>query len=210
MIPSTRDTIAAGLAESASVKRALLDHHLTTIEKIGTVVATAMLQGGKLLLFGNGGSAADAQHIAAELVGRYHRHRDALPAIALHCNTSATSAIANDYGYDEVYARQVVGFGRKGDVAIGLSTSGNAPSVCRAIAEAKRMGLRTIGLTGATGGELVRIADISLVVPSTSTARIQEAHMTVGHILCALIEDAVCPDAPRMVGVGRSAEPERV
>ncbi|MCX5706188.1 MAG: SIS domain-containing protein, partial [Candidatus Omnitrophica bacterium] len=140
--------------------------------------------------FGNGGSASDAQHIAAELVGRFRKERKGLAAISLTTNTSILTSLANDYGYDIVFARQIEALAEKFDLAIGISTSGKAKNVALGIKQAKKMGLKTIGLTGGDGGELAKLVDISLIVPSSVTARIQEAHITIGHIICELIEEA--------------------
>jgi D-sedoheptulose 7-phosphate isomerase len=153
------------------------------------LVADALKADRKILLFGNGGSAADAQHISAELVGRFLGERKGLPAIALTTDTSALTAIANDYGYDEVFARQVRALGRAGDVAIGISTSGKSPSVLRAIEAAKELGMKTLGLTGGTGGALAGLVDVSLCVSaSTLSCRIQETHILIGHVLCELVD----------------------
>ena len=152
-------------------------------------VAESFRAGGKLLLFGNGGSAADAQHIAAELTGRFRGERDALPAIALAANSSDVTALGNDYGFDRVFARLVSAYGRPGDVALAISTSGNSPNVLEAVREARSRGLRTIGLTGRRGGKLAPAVDVAIVVPSDDTQRIQEAHIAVGHVLCELVEE---------------------
>lgn len=149
-------------------------------------------QGHKVLVIGNGGSAADAQHIAAEFTGRFMRERRPLPAIALTTNSSSLTAIANDYGYDKVFLRGLEAFGQVGDVLIGISTSGKSPNIVLAIQRAKHLGLTTIGLTGQGGGDLVDHADICIRVPSRSTPRIQEMHITLIHILCGIVEDAVC------------------
>jgi D-sedoheptulose 7-phosphate isomerase len=151
-------------------------------------VAKALSRDNKVLVFGNGGSAADAQHIAAEFVGRFERERGPLPAIALTTDTSALTAIANDYGFEEVFSRQVGALANSGDVVIAISTSGNSSNVLSAVTRARELGATTIGLTGGTGGKLAASADIPLVIPSDSTARIQEAHIAVGHTLCALID----------------------
>ncbi|WP_448208329.1 D-sedoheptulose 7-phosphate isomerase [Azospirillum sp. sgz302134] len=147
--------------------------------------------GGKVLFCGNGGSAADAQHLAAELTGRYLRDRPPLAAVALTVDTSALTAIANDYSYDEVFARQVRGLGRAGDVLVGISTSGNSRNVVAALEAARALGLRTIGLTGAAGGRMKELCDVCLCVPSTDTPRIQEMHIAAGHMLCELVENAL-------------------
>mgnify|MGYP000836542474 FL=1 len=148
-----------------------------------------MITGHKILICGNGGSAADAQHIAAEFIGRFHNERRALPAIALSTDTSILTSIANDYNYSQVFSRQVQGLGRAGDVFWGISTSGNSENVNKAIIEAKNKRMITIALTGKTGGEMVDICDVALVIPSDSTARIQEMHILCAHIICQLIDD---------------------
>jgi D-sedoheptulose 7-phosphate isomerase len=152
---------------------------------------TAFLAGHKAFFFGNGGSAADAQHLAAEFMGRYLRERDPLPALALHVNTSTVTAIANDYGYEYVFSRQLQALATPGDVAVGISTSGNSKSVVEAIRCARQMGLVTIGMTGASGGRLRDIVDTLIAAPSDETPRIQECHILVGHALCDAVEQAV-------------------
>lgn len=148
----------------------------------------------KTILAGNGGSAADAQHIAAELVGRYGFDRPSLPSLALTTDTSALTAIGNDYGYDYVFSRQLEGMGQKGDVFIGISTSGNSVNIIKAFESAKNKGITTVALVGRDGGQMAKIADISLVVPSESTPRIQESHILIGHILCDIIEKEIFSD----------------
>ena len=148
----------------------------------------------KIILAGNGGSAADAQHIAAELVGRYGFDRPSLPSLALTTDTSALTAIGNDYGYDYVFSRQLEGMGQKGDLFIGISTSGNSVNILKAFQSAKSKGITTVALVGRDGGEMAKIADISLVVPSESTPRIQESHILIGHILCDIIEKEIFSD----------------
>ncbi len=175
--------------DSAEVKRRFVREHAERIVQVAHLIATALRHGGKVLLFGNGGSATDASHLAAEFVGRYHRDRTPLPAIALGTDTAAVTCIANDYGYEEVFARQVRALGRKGDVAIAISTSGNSPSVLKGAAAARESGLTIIGWTGHQGGKLASLVDHSFVVPSAVTARIQESHITLGHVLCELIEE---------------------
>jgi D-sedoheptulose 7-phosphate isomerase len=155
-------------------------------------LSAALAAGGKLLFCGNGGSAADAQHLAAEFTGRFLKERDPLPAIALHCNTSSLTAIGNDYGFDQVFAREVRAHGRAGDVLIALSTSGNSENVLQAAHAAKRLEMKVIALTGQSGGKLAAMADLALRVPSASTPRIQEMHILIGHILCGLAEEAPC------------------
>jgi len=152
------------------------------------MISTSLKKGGKVILFGNGGSAADAQHIAAEFVGRFKLERQGLAAIAITTNTSVITSIANDYGYEEIFSRQIEALGADDDIVIGISTSGNARNVIAGLLEAKRMGLKTIALTGSGGGEMATIANLALVVPSDNTARVQEAHIIIGHIICELAE----------------------
>ena len=187
-----RDRIKDIFLESIHIKEELLRNNISQIIEIAKLVIDALKKGGKVIIFGNGGSASDSQHIAAELVGRFKKDRAALPAIALTVNTSILTAIANDYGFEAVFSRQVEALGAKNDVAIGISTSGKAKNVIAAIRQATKMGLKTAILTGGDGGELAKQADVSLIVPSSVTARIQEAHITVGHIICELVEDALC------------------
>jgi D-sedoheptulose 7-phosphate isomerase len=153
------------------------------------LMARCLRGGGKLLLFGNGGSAADAQHLAAEFIGRFRIERQALAAIALTTDSSILTAVGNDYGFDQIFARQVQALGRPGDVAIGISTSGNSPNVNSAITQAAKQELKTIGLAGKDGGSLAKCVDISITVASTNVAMIQECHITIGHILCELVEN---------------------
>jgi D-sedoheptulose 7-phosphate isomerase len=174
---------------SGRVKDTFLAENGAALGRAVAMVADALAAGRKLLLFGNGGSAADAQHIAAELVGRFLKERRPLPAIALTTDTSALTAIANDYGYDEVFARQVRALGTAGDVALAISTSGRSPSVLRAVAACREGGIATIGLTGGDGGALVGAVDLALCASaSTISARIQETHILVGHVLCELVD----------------------
>ena len=159
------------------------------IRQMAEICQDAMITGHKILNCGNGGSAADAQHIAAEFIGRFHNERRALPAIALSTDTSILTSIANDYNYSQVFSRQVQGLGRAGDVFWGISTSGNSENVNKAIIEAKNKRMITIASTGKTGGEMVDTCDVALVIPSDSTARIQEMHILCAHIICQLIDD---------------------
>jgi D-sedoheptulose 7-phosphate isomerase len=178
-----------------------LREHLELFQVLGTLsgpvsraadLATAALASGhKLMLCGNGGSAADSQHIAAELVGRFVKDRKALPAIALTTDTSALTSIGNDYGFEDVFARQVSGLGSVGDCLVAISTSGNSRNVIRAAETARAAGIHTIGLLGRDGGALLKLCDVPIVIPSTTTARIQEAHSFIGHSLCAMIEEAL-------------------
>lgn len=190
-----RDKIKDLLLESIQIKEELLRTKVGEILKITKLIIDSLKKGGKVIIFGNGGSASDSQHIAAELVGRFKKDRSPLPAIALTTNTSILTAVANDYGYEFVFAKQIEALAAKNDVAIGISTSGRAKNVLCAIKQAKNMGIKTIALSGSDGGELAKLADISFVVPSTVTARIQEAHITIGHIICELIEEEFSPKA---------------
>jgi D-sedoheptulose 7-phosphate isomerase len=156
------------------------------------IVATALRAGGSVLFCGNGGSAADAQHLAAELVGRFEKERPGWAAHALHANTSSLTAIGNDYGFDRVFARQVEAFGRSGDVLVALSTSGGSPNVLAAIETARSRGMKVIGMTGGDGGKMATVCDVHLNVGVGSTARVQEAHIMIGHIVCGLVEESLC------------------
>ena len=183
-----RDVVEEVFRESARVKLAFLKGHVDLVVRAAEGIAEALRAGGKVLLFGNGGSAADAQHIAAELVNRFLLDRRALPAIALTTDSSIVTSISNDRDYAEVFARQLEALGRKGDVAIGISTSGKSASVVRGIEAACSVPMRTVAFTGGDGGKLVALVDYAFVVPSRSTPRIQEVHATLGHVLCQLVE----------------------
>jgi D-sedoheptulose 7-phosphate isomerase len=180
--------IAEILEASARLKRDIARTKTREIERMVSLIIASYRAGGKVILFGNGGSAADAQHIAAELVGRFKLERQALPAIALNTNTSTITALANDYSYETVFSHQIEAFATDRDVVIGISTSGESPNVIEAMKTARRKGAKTIGLTGGNGGQLAGVADLVLAVPSDSTPRIQEAHITIGHIVCELVE----------------------
>ena len=188
MIPM-KEKIKKIIKESMEVKESLSKAETVNIEKAAKAIIESLKSGGKLLVFGNGGSAADSQHMVAELVGRFKKERRPLAAIALTTNTSTLTAIANDYGYEAVFSRQVKALGSPGDVAFGISTSGNSKNVIEAIKKAKGIGLKTIGLIGAGGGKMKSECDISIIVPSGDTPRIQEAHLVVCHIICELIEE---------------------
>ena len=181
--------VLTAFADSARVKQQFAQDHADRIVQVATLIANAFRKGNKVLLFGNGGSSTDAAHIAAEFVGRYQRERTPLPAIALATDIAAITCIANDYGYDELFARQVRAHGQKGDIAIGISTSGNSPNVLKGVEAARGCGLTTIAWTGANGGKLAGLVDYPFIVPSTVTSRIQESHITLGHVLCELVED---------------------
>ena len=199
---STGELIKSRLQESARVKEEILDNIETVkiIAKIAEVIIQAYRKGKKVILFGNGGSAADAQHIAAELVGKYYLERAPLPAIALTVNTSSLTAIGNDYSFAQVFAKQLEALGEAGDVAIGISTSGNSENVLEALRVAKTKGLITIGFTGEEGGKLKDVVDYCLHIPSNDTPRIQEGHITVGHIICEIVErELFGPDEKREV-----------
>lgn len=182
--------IKKNLEESAGIKKALLKQ-APLIDKIAKETVSLLKKGGKAVIFGNGGSASDSQHMAAELVGRFNKEKRPVPAIALTANTSILTAIGNDYGYEYSFSKQIEAIGKKGDIAFAISTSGNAKNVTEAVLVAKKIKIKTVGLSGKGGGQLSKICDISLVVPSDSTARIQEAHITIIHIICALIEEAL-------------------
>lgn len=163
----------------------------TVIRKAVEAVTDCFRSGGRVYFCGNGGSAADAQHLAAEFSGRFYFDRPVLPADALHCNTSYLTAVGNDYGYDMIFARLISGLGQKGDILVGLSTSGNSENILKAFEVCREKGVRTIAMTGATGGKMKEMADLLINIPSTDTPRIQEAHITVGHIICELVEQAM-------------------
>ncbi len=167
---------------------------LNKIEELSKVCVELYRGSNKTILAGNGGSAADAQHIAAELVGRYGFDRPSIPSLALTTDTSNLTAIGNDYGYDKVFSRQLEGMGQKGDIFIGISTSGNSMNIINAFYSAKEKGIKTVALVGKDGGKMAEIADISIIIPSNSTPRIQESHILIGHILCDIIEKEIFAD----------------
>jgi D-sedoheptulose 7-phosphate isomerase len=179
------------LQESINVKSKLLEDAvlMQTIEQVVEAIIEAFNAGNKVLFCGNGGSAADAQHLAAEFSGRFYTDRKPLPSEALHCNTSYLTAVANDYGYEFVYSRIVKGTGKPGDVIVGLSTSGNSANITLALQTAREIGMKTVGLTGEGGGKMKDWCDFLIAVPSKDTPRIQESHITIGHIICQLVEE---------------------
>lgn len=179
--------------ESLDVKRRFFDRSSADVAEAARLIIAAMRAGGKLLIFGNGGSAADAQHIAAELAFRMGRDRQALPAIALTTDSSLLTAISNDRHFNFVFARQIQALGRKGDVVLAISTSGNSPNVVEAVKQARALEMTTIGLLGNSGGELATLVDLPLIVPHHETPRIQEVHIAISHIICELVEDELCP-----------------
>lgn len=185
--PNSATVFDKAIQEHLDVVRCM-DGQKTILEAIGRAMVASLLAGGKILWCGNGGSAGDSQHLAAELVGRFRRERRGLPSIALTTDTSILTAVANDYGYESVFSRQVEALGAPGDVLVGISTSGNSPSVVAAVEVARALGLRTVVFTGASGGKLTNLADFLLAVSSKDTARIQEAHILAGHMLCDWIE----------------------
>jgi len=179
------------ISESIAVKNEVLANAsmINTIEEVSRGIVSALKKGKRIYFCGNGGSAADAQHLAAELSGRFYTDRDALPAEALHCNTSYLTAVANDYSYDVIYARLIKGIANEGDVLVGLSTSGNSTNIFKAFEMAKQKGLITVGFTGESGGKIKACSDFLINIPSTDTPRIQESHILVGHIICQLVEE---------------------
>jgi D-sedoheptulose 7-phosphate isomerase len=191
-----REFVLNAFSDSVNVKQQFAREYADRIVQVAQLIATAFREGHKVLLFGNGGSATDAAHIAAEFVGRYKRERAPLPAIALATDIAAITCISNDYGFDELFARQVRAHGRTGDIAIAISTSGNSPNVLKGAAAARECGLTTIGWTGGSGGKLAGLVDHPFVVPSSVTARIQETHITLGHVLCELAEEQLLGNAP--------------
>jgi D-sedoheptulose 7-phosphate isomerase len=190
-VPSIASRIRAEIDEIAAGFARLADYS-PAIEQTARAMITSLAAGNKIMLCGNGGSAADSQHLAAELMGRYLKDRAPLAALALTVDTSALTAIGNDYGYREVFARQLRGIGRPGDVLVGLSTSGDSANVVAAIEAARAMNIVTVGMTGMNGGHMDNLCDILIKVPATRTNRIQEMHIAVGHMLCGLVEDALC------------------
>jgi len=189
--------VRAMLEASADVKRALAAEVAAPIARAAEIVAACLRRGGKILLFGNGGSAADAQHLAAEWTGRLRGERAAFPALALTANSSELTALGNDYGFERVFARLLEAHGREGDVAWAISTSGNSPNVLAAVETARQLGLHTIGLSGRRGGKLAPLVDVALCVPSDDTQRIQEAHITIAHVVADLVEEALVASTGR-------------
>lgn len=183
------------ITQSIETKQRILDDEefLGRIQQAVDLVTTAFKNGNKVLFCGNGGSAADAQHLAAEFSGRFYKNRRALPSDALHCNSSYLTAVANDYSYDVIYARLVEGMGVKGDVLIGLSTSGNSGNIVKAFESARNLSMLTIGFTGMSGGIMKEMSDVIFNVPSSDTPRIQESHIMIGHIICQFVEENIFP-----------------
>ena len=179
LFQESRDVNEKSCAENVDVMIAVVE-----------AIIEAFRNNKKVLLFGNGGSAADAQHVAAEFIGRFKKERKSLPAISLSTDTSILTSLGNDYGFDVIFSRQIEGLGAPGDVAFGISTSGNSPNVIKGIEKAKEMGLKTVSLTGRDGGALAKLTQMSLIVPATDTARIQESHVCIEHVICQLVEQA--------------------
>jgi D-sedoheptulose 7-phosphate isomerase len=192
---NSKSLIERFVSESIRVKKEFFDTNASLVAETATRMAAGLRDGRKVLLFGNGGSAADAQHIAAEFVGRFIPDRIPLPAISLATDTSALTALGNDYGYNTVFSRQVQALGNPGDIAIGISTSGNSPSVVEALEVARSKNLFTIGFTGQGGGKMLGKADVLFCVPTKMTPRVQETHITLGHVLCELIDRELFPEA---------------
>lgn len=193
MIPASRARafVRTTLREAAALHRALPPTQRERIVEAAALMARALRAGRKIIWFGNGGSATQSQHMAGEFVGRFQRERRSFPSLSLTENMASVTAIGNDYAFDQVFARQLEGLSQPGDVAVGLSTSGNSPNVLQALRKAKGLRIATIGLTGASGGRMAGLCDVCIRVPSTVTARIQEVHLTIGHLLCALTEDGL-------------------
>ncbi len=194
------DEVTQSLYESATLKQEVAATQAAVIQAMIDAIWASLQDGGKLLLCGNGGSAADAQHLATECMVRLQHDRCPLPALALTTDTSLLTAAANDWGFETIFARQIEGLGRPGDVLLAISTSGHSRNVIRAVEEARRQDLRTLGLLGKSGGDLKQMVDIALVVPSANTQRVQEVHITVGHILCEALEHRMLAGA--MLGKG--------
>ena len=185
-----RQKIISIVEESIKVKQSILSdsHLLAQIESIVLLITTAFQNGNSVYFAGNGGSAADAQHLAAEFSGRFYKDRKSLPSEALHCNTSYLTAVANDYSYDVIYSRLIEGIAKSGDVLVGISTSGNSINIVKAFEKCKELNVNTVGLTGANGGKMKELSNILFNVPSNDTPRIQESHILIGHVICELVE----------------------
>jgi D-sedoheptulose 7-phosphate isomerase len=201
----TEKILRLNIQESIQVHSRVLDACLPSMTAAAEALVAAYRSGHKALFFGNGGSAADAQHLAAEFLGRYLRERRPMPALALHANASAVTAIANDYGYDQVFSRQLQAFAVAGDVAVGISTSGNSQSVIEALTAARKIGVFTIGLTGSSGGRMRDLVDVLIAAPTGETPRIQECHILIGHAICDAVERAIAA-APSSKNVPAAAK----
>ncbi len=194
--------VSDSIKASIATKQQLLSDRelIAMVAQVSEILVKTFTQGNKVMLFGNGGSAADSQHIAAEFVGRFAFDRPALPALALSVNTSCVTAIGNDYGFEQVFSRQIEALGRAGDMAIGISTSGNSPNVLRGLETARKMGMHTVAFAGCTGGKMKAAADYCICAPSNETPRIQECHILVGHIIAELTEQTIFHDKSRVPG----------
>ncbi len=191
-----RERIVQIFQESAEIKRRFVQEYADQILVVAHAIVRSFREERKVLLFGNGGSASDASHIAAEFVGRYQRNRSALPALALATDMALLTSISNDYDYSEIFARQIAAHGQKGDIAIAISTSGNSPNVLKGAQMARTRGLVTVAWTGRDGGQLAKLVDHAFIVPSAVTARIQECHITLGHVLCEIVEERLFAQVP--------------
>jgi D-sedoheptulose 7-phosphate isomerase len=187
-ISTAQQLLTSSLREHLETFQALIANSLPEIQRAGEMLCGTLSNGRKILICGNGGSAADAQHIAAELVGRYEKHRQSWPAIALTTDTSALTALSNDFGYEEVFSRQVAGLANEGDLLIAISTSGKSANVLKAAKKARELGCQVVGLTGESAEPLASLCDVSVAIPSTRTSRVQEAHITIGHLWCEMID----------------------
>ena len=188
-----QEIITAQLQDSIDTKKEVIKTLVPKIEEAAKMIVSALKNGKKIMFCGNGGSAADAQHLAAELIGRYKKDRPALAAISLTTDTSTLTCLSNDFGYDTIFSRQVEGLGQKGDVLVGISTSGNSKNIIEAVNKAGSLGVKTIGFLGRGGGQLQGLVDLALTVPSNDTPRVQESHITIGHIICGLVETELFP-----------------
>lgn len=191
---------------SIQIKKLVLEQNLPVLSRIAELMTNALREGNKIMLFGNGGSAADSQHLAAEFINRFKLERPAMPAIALTTDTSVMTAIANDYCYENIFSRQIEAIGQVGDVAIGFTTSGSSGNVIKAIITANEMGITTVGFTGLDGGKVKECSEVCLQVPSNSTPRIQEVHITAGHALCEVVEHELFQKTGRALGISRNMD----
>lgn len=194
-VPTTQSVVLQ-LRETGRLHAEFPTEQIERVARAAEIMMHALRGGHKILWCGNGGSATQGQHMAAEFVGRFARERRALPSLSLTENMASVTAIANDYAFDDIFARQLEGLAQSGDVLVGLSTSGNSRNVIRALRKAKEMGIATVGLTGQAGGQMAGVCEVCICVPSATTARIQEVHLTIGHILCGLVEDALLESGP--------------
>ena len=190
-----KERIGQDIRDGIAVKEAIIRDQLPLLEKAAAVMIQCVKEGKKILFFGNGGSASDSQHLAAEFVGRYEKERRALPAIALTTDTSILTAVGNDYGFDHIFERQVAALAQKGDVVVALSTSGNSKNVLLGLKKARELGAYTVGMTGRGGGAMKSQVDLAIVVPSQKTSRVQECHIMIGHILCERVDESLSPGA---------------